>query len=137
MGASTAEGVSLLLGLCALCGVPCYSALTRECFPSFYSSRGELTVPGKRRRDAKGRGTLTRGSPCYKSPVRSPCIPGMPLSCAMRSSVRDPVAELCRGFGVPANASILTESESRMGRVFRPIRPSLLSLALGVRRAWC
>ncbi|WVZ58612.1 hypothetical protein U9M48_008864 [Paspalum notatum var. saurae] len=54
----------------------------------------------------------------------------------MRSSVRGPIAELCRGFGVPANASILTESESRMGKVFRPVRPGLLSLALGVRRAW-
>ena len=52
---------------------------------------------------------------------------GTSLSRAMRSSVQGPVAELCRGFGVPANASILTESESRMGRVFRP---DLLSLAL-------
>ncbi|WVZ53895.1 hypothetical protein U9M48_004782 [Paspalum notatum var. saurae] len=129
--------VSLLLGLCALCGVPCSSALTLECFPSFYSSRGELTVLGKEEGIQRGGGTLTCGSPCYNSPVRCPCVPGTPLSRAMRSSVQGPVAELCRGFGVPANASILTESESRMGRVFRPVRPGLLTLAFGVRRAWC
>ena len=135
------RGVSLLLGLCALCGVPCYSVLTRERFPSFYSSRGELTVQGEKDKEEerihRGEGgILTRGSPCYKNPARDPCVPGTPLSRVVKSSIRGPVAKPCRGFGVPANASTLTGSKSRMGEVFRPVRPSLLSLALGVRRAW-